>query len=155
MFMQYFGGAVFLSVAKTIFTNELLSTLRKYAPDIDAHSIVHSGATSVFHGLSEHDRLLVLNAYNKALITTFVSQPGPRTGIRIKRNVMTWANEQPSSGFPPYLPSLHFCLVLAWAGKSCQGPRTRPKVRRNLFGVKVFVGCIGILKPRISNTRLI
>ncbi|KAM3426611.1 hypothetical protein NHJ13734_009358 [Beauveria thailandica] len=71
MFMQYFGGAVFLSVAKTIFTNELLSTLHKYAPDVDAYSVVHSGATSAFNGLSEHDRLLVLEAYNKALTSTF------------------------------------------------------------------------------------
>lgn len=75
MFMQYFGGAVFLSVAKTIFTNELLSSLHKYAPDIDAHSIVHSGVTRVFNGLSKHDRPLVLEAYNKALTLTFVSRP--------------------------------------------------------------------------------
>lgn len=88
MFMQYFGGAVFLSVAKTIFTNELISTLHKYAPDIDAYSIVHSGATSAFNGLSEHDRPLVVEAYNKALTSTFVSVPGLLAGINATGNMI-------------------------------------------------------------------
>lgn len=104
MFMQYFGGAVFLSVAKTIFTNELLYNLHKYAPDIDAYSIVYSGATSAFNGLSEHDRPLVLKAYNKALTLTFVSQPQHPIGVNLTRNTVTWADNQYSSGFPLYLP---------------------------------------------------
>lgn len=105
MFMQYFGGAVFLSVAKTIFTNELISALHKYAPDIDAYSIVHSGATSAFNGLSELDRPLVVKAYNKALTSTFVSDPEPHAGIKAKGNIMPWL----TNNIP--VASRHICCL--------------------------------------------
>ncbi|KAK1566006.1 major facilitator superfamily transporter [Colletotrichum navitas] len=47
MFMQSFGGAIFISVAQNIFTNELRTGLAKYLPNINATAIIHGGATSI------------------------------------------------------------------------------------------------------------
>ncbi|KAK2037356.1 major facilitator superfamily transporter, partial [Colletotrichum somersetense] len=44
MFMQSFGGAIFISVAQNIFTNELRTGLARELPNINAIAIIHGGA---------------------------------------------------------------------------------------------------------------
>lgn len=72
-FCQYLGGAVFLAVAETIFTNTLRSSLRKYSPDIDPESVISIGATAVRSTFRGAHLEGVLRAYNHAVTSTFVS----------------------------------------------------------------------------------
>ena len=80
VFSQYFGSALFSSFADTIFTNNLKSSLRVFAPNVDAQIVIHAGASRVrdvvpaalIHG--------VLLAYNHAVVQTFVSIFGNGTG---------------------------------------------------------------------------
>jgi EmrB/QacA subfamily drug resistance transporter len=71
MFMQTFGGAMFISVAQNVFDNTLLKGIRTDAPKVNADIILHIGATdlrqafpaALIHGIQV--------AYNKALTQTW------------------------------------------------------------------------------------
>ncbi|KAL2875456.1 hypothetical protein SGCOL_009368 [Colletotrichum sp. CLE4] len=47
MFLQTFGGAIFISVAQNVFTNELRAGLTNELPNINATAIVDGGANSI------------------------------------------------------------------------------------------------------------
>ncbi|KAJ9215410.1 hypothetical protein DTO166G4_3064 [Paecilomyces variotii] len=70
-FFQYLGGAIFLAVGETIFTNGLRSSLQTYAPNVDAQTIINAGASGVRTTTPPADLAAVLLAYNHALVHTF------------------------------------------------------------------------------------
>lgn len=70
---QYLGGAVFIAVGETIFTNSLRASLHKYAPNVNVQEVIEAGATAVRSTVSHADLHNVLKAYNHAIIQTFVS----------------------------------------------------------------------------------
>ncbi|KIX94730.1 uncharacterized protein Z520_09420 [Fonsecaea multimorphosa CBS 102226] len=70
-FWQYLGGAVFLAVAETIFTNSLRSSLRTYAPGVNPDTIIDVGAAAVRSSVSSGQLPGVLRAYNHAIVSTF------------------------------------------------------------------------------------
>ncbi|KAJ9260816.1 hypothetical protein DTO195F2_4429 [Paecilomyces variotii] len=70
-FFQYLGGAIFLAVGETIFTNGLRSSLQTYAPNVDAQTIINAGASGVRTTAPPADLADVLLAYNHALVHTF------------------------------------------------------------------------------------
>ncbi|EMR67662.1 putative mfs multidrug protein [Eutypa lata UCREL1] len=47
IFTQYFGAALFVTVAQSIFNNSMRRTLLQYAPGLDAEEIITGGAASV------------------------------------------------------------------------------------------------------------
>jgi EmrB/QacA subfamily drug resistance transporter len=71
MFMQTFGGAMFISVGQNVFNNMLLKGIRTDAPKVNPDIILHIGATdlreafpaALIHGIQV--------AYNKALTRTW------------------------------------------------------------------------------------
>jgi EmrB/QacA subfamily drug resistance transporter len=71
MFMQTFGGAMFISVAQNVFDNTLLKGIRTDAPRVNPDIILHIGATdlrqafpaALIHGIQV--------AYNRALTRTW------------------------------------------------------------------------------------
>ncbi|KAJ3770649.1 putative major facilitator superfamily transporter [Lentinula raphanica] len=66
------GGAVALSISQSIFNNDLLKELTKYAPSIDPDIVLNSGATQ-FSDLVPADALSgVLQAYSKAIDTVLI-----------------------------------------------------------------------------------
>ena len=71
MFMQTFGGALFVSVAQNIFNNRLISEIPKHAPGLNPQIILHTGATSLANQVPA--RLLegVRTAYNTSLTQTW------------------------------------------------------------------------------------
>jgi hypothetical protein len=75
MFATYFGGALFVSFAKTIFSNSLISALREFSPQVDAQTIINAGAAGVRGAVSDADLAGVILAFNQALTQTFVSLP--------------------------------------------------------------------------------
>jgi hypothetical protein len=74
-FGQYLGGAVFLALGETIFTNTLRSSLKSDAPSIDPDTVINAGASAVRSLVPDGDLDGVLRAYDHAIISTFVSRP--------------------------------------------------------------------------------
>jgi hypothetical protein len=74
-FFQTLGGALFVSVAQTLFQNGLKSSIEKNAPMLDAQVFLSSGATEIRHLLAEmhqEDKLeAVLQAYVDGLTHTY------------------------------------------------------------------------------------
>ena len=72
MFAVQLGGAIFLSVAQNIFTNQLLKNLSS-VPNFDPRLILKLGATQIQDNVPEEYIGVVLVAYNKALTRTWYS----------------------------------------------------------------------------------
>ncbi len=47
MFCQSLGGALFIAVAQSVFSNGLVEGTAKYAPDLDPELLLHTGATAI------------------------------------------------------------------------------------------------------------
>lgn len=71
MFSQTLGGALFISVAQSIFTNSLLKNLKAVVPDLDPALVLATGATKLKDVIDPKDLAGVILAYNDTLTTTF------------------------------------------------------------------------------------
>ncbi len=67
-FFQTLGGALFVSVAQSLFQNGLLSGLKKYAPQLPVEPFLHSGATSIRSILAELHQEDALDAVLQAYV---------------------------------------------------------------------------------------
>lgn len=67
VFLQSFGGALFVSVGKSIFTNKLTSGVETLAPGLDPAMVVKIGATSIQSSVPPQFLSAVTLAYNKGL----------------------------------------------------------------------------------------
>lgn len=71
IFMQFFGGAVFLSFAELDFSQGLNKGLARYAPLANATAIIGAGATG-FRAVVPEDQVIgVLKAYALAIDNVF------------------------------------------------------------------------------------
>ncbi|KAJ3497861.1 hypothetical protein NLG97_g1571 [Lecanicillium saksenae] len=67
-FTQTFGGSVFLSIAQTVFTTSLRTSIPKHAPNISAEDIIQAGATGVWKAVDNPADLAgVLLAYTESI----------------------------------------------------------------------------------------
>ncbi len=73
VFFQFLGGAIFLAIAENLFTSQLVKELAIYAPAVNAEVVVAAGAAAVSSVVSPENLAAVLEAYNTAIVTTFVS----------------------------------------------------------------------------------
>ena len=64
VFSQTFGGAIFLTIAQSIFSDSLVSRLQVYAPTLNIDKILHAGASGFRDVVSEQDLPGVLLAYS-------------------------------------------------------------------------------------------
>jgi MFS family permease len=71
LFVQLFGGAIFVSAGNNIFNTRLVSNLLKQVPDLDPQVVISAGATGLRKVVSAQDYPAVLLAYNDALIKAF------------------------------------------------------------------------------------
>lgn len=71
MFMQTLGGAIFVSVAQNVFSNQLRSGLQTWAPHVDRDKVIAAGATMVRDVVDKTDLSDVLHAYSDAITQTF------------------------------------------------------------------------------------
>ena len=72
VFVQLLGGAMFVTIAQNVFTNNLVSgILAIHIPNVNAKVIVQSGATRLRTEIPSVDLPGVLVAYNAALVKTF------------------------------------------------------------------------------------
>jgi hypothetical protein len=73
IFCQFLGGAVSLAIAESLFTSRLLSGITANAPGVDAQAIVNAGAEAVRTFVNAANLPAVIQAYNVAVTTTYVS----------------------------------------------------------------------------------
>jgi hypothetical protein len=71
MFSQTLGGALFISVAQNVFTNQLIKNLKTVVPDLDPSIVLVVGATELKSQIEKQYLPGVLSAYNLALTQTF------------------------------------------------------------------------------------
>jgi MFS family permease len=72
MFMQLFGGALFVSVGVNVFTNDLISNIiAAQVPGLDPAMIISAGATEVRRLVAPEFLQVILQAYNEALVETY------------------------------------------------------------------------------------
>lgn len=70
-FSQSLSGALFISIAQNVFQNRLVTSLTRYAPDIDPGSVVDAGAANLSRWVPQDVLPSVLYAYNIAVTQTF------------------------------------------------------------------------------------
>lgn len=71
MFSQTLGGAIFVSVAQNVFTNELLKGVKQAVPGLNPAIILQVGATSLKDKIPAQYLPAVQEAYNTAIVNTF------------------------------------------------------------------------------------
>lgn len=71
IFVQTFGGALFISVAQNIFTNRLINNLVADVPSINPALVLQIGATNLKKSVDPAVLGDVLFAYNAAITKTF------------------------------------------------------------------------------------
>jgi hypothetical protein len=64
MFANYFGGAVFVSLGKTVLLNRLIPALQNFSPTLNAQDLLNAGATGVQNVISEAELPEILIAFN-------------------------------------------------------------------------------------------
>ncbi|KAL5343543.1 major facilitator superfamily domain-containing protein [Aspergillus crustosus] len=71
MFLENLSAAVFVSVGQNVFSNQLSTNVRHYAPSVDTARLIEGGATEVKNSVPGALYDAVIYAYNKALMETF------------------------------------------------------------------------------------
>ena len=72
IFIQTLGGALFVSIAQSVFTNKLVDGLAQYAPSVDPSIILRTGATSIQSTVEKAVLPGVTLAYSEALTKSFL-----------------------------------------------------------------------------------
>ncbi|KKP06725.1 hypothetical protein THAR02_01214 [Trichoderma harzianum] len=70
-FAQFFGSAIFVAIAQTIFSNVLIAKLATDAPDVDAEALLLAGSGAVRSIVPPESLSAVLAAYESAITSTF------------------------------------------------------------------------------------
>ena len=71
MFSQTLGGALFISVAQTTFTNELLKNLKEVVPNLKPALVLATGASDLKNVIPVQYLAGVQTAYNAAITHAF------------------------------------------------------------------------------------
>ena len=72
LFFTTLGGTIFVSVAQSVFTNQLVSSLVQLVPSLDPETVLTAGATNLQHSLPAQLLSDVILAYNTALTKAFL-----------------------------------------------------------------------------------
>jgi hypothetical protein len=79
-FCQQFGGGFFLAVVQVVFSRGLVEGLDKYAPDVNAKTVIAAGATAVRNVVAKEDLPRVLKAFNLGVNHSFYLAAGCAAG---------------------------------------------------------------------------
>ena len=95
MFCQQLGGAVFVSIGESVFTNQLVKGLRNVA-GISPAVVVSTGATDLRHVVDPSNLRGVIEAYNGALTKTFTITLAMACFSIIGALCIEWKNIKPA-----------------------------------------------------------
>jgi hypothetical protein len=86
IFSQTFGGALFLSLAQTVFTHGLMEAIPIFAPEVSPETVINAGASAIRATVPQSSLSGVLLAYNQAISHTFYLG----TGAAVATFVFCW-----------------------------------------------------------------
>ncbi|KAF5380258.1 hypothetical protein D9757_008193 [Collybiopsis confluens] len=67
------GGAVAISIAQSVFINALMKNIRRYAPDVDPHTVIKGGITELSNaGIEPAILAKITQAFAQAIRATFI-----------------------------------------------------------------------------------
>ncbi|KAF2084028.1 putative MFS transporter [Saccharata proteae CBS 121410] len=92
IFCQNFGGATFLTLAETDFSQSLKVALKKYAPGSDASAIISLGATGFRDVVNKEELPGILEAYSEACDNIFLLVCGLSAGAFLCAWGMGWGD---------------------------------------------------------------
>ncbi|KJK60390.1 drug resistance transporter EmrB/QacA subfamily protein [Aspergillus parasiticus SU-1] len=90
IFAQNFGPALFVSIAQTIFTGQLLTRLESLLPNLDTYSLSAMGMSDLEKYVPSADIPRVIEGYDKALTTAFFLPVGLACASMIGALGMEW-----------------------------------------------------------------
>ncbi|KAK6821547.1 hypothetical protein RU639_007677 [Aspergillus parasiticus] len=90
IFAQNFGPALFVSIAQTIFTGQLLTHLESLLPNLDTYSLSAMGMSDLEKYVPSADIPRVIEGYDKALTTAFFLPVGLACASMIGALGMEW-----------------------------------------------------------------
>ncbi|KAE8373408.1 major facilitator superfamily domain-containing protein [Aspergillus bertholletiae] len=90
-FAQYFGGALWISVANNVFANCLTRNVAGIA-GVDAADVARVGATALRQAVSEEQLALILPGYNSAVVRAFYIGVACACATVIGALAMEWKN---------------------------------------------------------------
>lgn len=91
-FLRSLGGALFVSVGNTVSSNQLLTALIKYPPEVNPADVLSAGATDFRDVLPAEVLLGVILSYNIALTRTFVVSAGMAAATIFGSAIVEWKN---------------------------------------------------------------
>lgn len=89
-FFQTFGGTLFLAFAQTIFSRSLVDSLKKFAPTVNAQTVINAGASAIRRVVDPEDVPGVLKAYNLGVNRNFYLAVGASAGTFLFSWGMGW-----------------------------------------------------------------
>ncbi|CAG7962773.1 unnamed protein product [Penicillium salamii] len=92
MFFQTLSGAVWLTIADSIFSSGLKSLMSKHAPDVNPKTIIDSGAGGIRNVVTGHDLIGVLKAYCESVNHVFYMTTALGACCILFVPVMGWKN---------------------------------------------------------------
>jgi len=90
LFAQNFGPALFVSIAQTIFTNELADNLKDLVPGLDAHIIENMGLGDLKARVGPQNLQTALLRFDKSLTQTWYLAVGLTCATMIGSLLMEW-----------------------------------------------------------------
>jgi EmrB/QacA subfamily drug resistance transporter len=90
VFLQTLGGALFVSVAESVFTNKLTDYVTEYVPGLNPEIVFATGATSIQSTIPANLLPGVTLAYNNALTHTFFVAAGLASASIIGAVFVEW-----------------------------------------------------------------
>ncbi|CZR65599.1 related to MFS multidrug transporter [Phialocephala subalpina] len=100
-FFQTFGGALFLAFAQTIFSRSLVDGLKKFAPTVDAQTVITAGASAIRQVVKPEDIPGVLKAYNLGVNRNFYLAVGASAGTFLFSWGMGWSSVKKKKNVTP------------------------------------------------------
>jgi hypothetical protein len=91
-FAQFFGSAVFVAIAQTIFANVLVARLAVDAPAVDAGALLQAGSGAVRSIVAPENLPGVLAAFEKAITSTFYLSAGTSAMAFLVSFGIPWIN---------------------------------------------------------------
>ncbi|RYP70410.1 hypothetical protein DL769_004968 [Monosporascus sp. CRB-8-3] len=90
VFLQTLGGALFVSVGQTVFTNKLVQKLPVNVPGLNPTILLNAGATNLQHSVPAEYIPGVILSYNDALTKTFLVAAGLAAATAFGSAAVEW-----------------------------------------------------------------
>ncbi|EFQ36588.1 major facilitator superfamily transporter [Colletotrichum graminicola] len=90
IFAQQIGGAIFIAIGQTVFTNKLVERLPLHVPTLDPHSVVATGVTAIRKTVDAELLPAIAHAYSDALVQTFLVSTVAATATIVGAGFVEW-----------------------------------------------------------------